>query len=215
MSELFNIEEHRVIDIVDGQYDDYPVNLLDFKVHLRPDIALDKSLVRRQSDYRPEFAYYSHDGVQYARRRFDFTLAPTGLMVTRDEYLAYYKTDGSLGTEFKIKTTTYDHTNIDDLGLAIEEQTKLRTDIVNHIKSMILGVVQTMNPTYNIHQIIAATLPFFNELTTERLDYVEIGSQDYAQAVAAVDLATTPHTYLAAPVAPGVTLKDYIILKTS
>lgn len=215
----FDIEEYLVKNVVDEDYSDKEVNVLDFKINLRSDIALDKHVVRRQSDYRPEYAYYylveNDQIVNYARRRFEFTIEASGLMSRRTEHLCYYLLDGNPGTEFKISDKSFDHTDVDELAEAIFEQTRLRTDIMNHLKGMIMGVVQQMNPTFTVPDIIGATLPFFNEYATERVDYIEIGSNLYANSVAAIDLSATAHTFLAAPIAPGLTLRNYIVSRTS
>jgi len=209
----FDIELYKIKNIVDGSKDDHDVNTIDFTIDLAPDYALDKRL-ERDLNFRPLYATYYDQEIDYARRRFDFQFSPSGLMVDRKEWLSYYLNDGSLGQEFLIKHRSYNHSNPEEFQMAIDEAVSLRKDIVGHIKTIISQVVFIGNPTFSLQQVIATTDPFFQELTNERLAFVDIGSSSYRLAIDAIDLQTTPHVYLAAPMPQGGTLKDYIVSLT-
>lgn len=216
----FDMERYKLKDIVDDNYDDRHVNTVDFTLHLGSDVALDKRVERSPDDYRPVYAYYYTEDEEgnetlYARRSFHFELGANGLMVERCEHLSYMKINDLWGPEFLIRKKTYDHTNVDEFTEALGEQIYLRQDIANHIKSMLSGVIQALNPTFNIEQIIAATQPFFTEYSQERTNFIEIGSHAYRDAIAAIDLAQRPeYAYLGVPIAEGVTLQDYIVSMT-
>lgn len=205
-----DIDQYKIKNIVSPLFDDTPVNLLDFTLHLQPHIALDKRLTR-DSSFRPEYAFYNYNGENYARRRFRFDFATNGLIMRRREYLCYYHLDGSEGEEFLIKDRTFNHGDAEQFQQALAEQINLRKDIVAHIKTVISQVVAAANPMYSLAEIIIVTDPFFQELTSERIAFVEIGSHDYSNKVKEIDLSSTPHSYLAAEVAPGVSLRDYIV----
>ena len=213
-----SVYDYKISDLLEKEFDVFTISSVDFTQHLKGEFALDKRL-ERDTDFRPLHAIYSDLGVDYARIRFEFTFHPEmGLMVDRKEWLAYYKTDDSLGTEFLISHRTFDLTNSEEFQQSTDEAIKLREDIVGHIKTTISGVVQALNPTFSIQEIINATDPFFQEYTDERLAFISIGSETYKNALANIDLQSTPHTYLAVPLdpvnAPTFTLRDYIVSMT-
>lgn len=211
MSSEFDIALYRVSDIVSPVYDDMPVNVVDFTLHLQPQITLDKVITKDVAG-RPTTAEYYYDGVMIADIHFDIQVdTNTRLMTTRKETLHYYKYDGTESPDIIIKDRTYNLTSLDDLEICMAERENARKAIFSRLKAFTLGVIQQYNPTYNSDQVVAMVKDLWNETSVHREDFVELGDNSFRDYIAAIDLNTTPHTWLSYQCAPSVTLQDYYV----
>ena len=205
MSDDYDLDNYKIQEIVGDNFDSYPVNDIDYTVHLQPEISLDKTTSRRLSDFRPEYkhAYLEVDGVDvvYARQRFAFEIAESGLMTSRTIYQAYYLNDGTLGKEFQIKYKSWNHERPSDLGEVVAEQAKLRVDVANYIKSLVLKAVIGMNPNFDTEDAITEASKFFLAYDSQRVAFIEIGSKAYRDAIAEINISQSQFGYLQIPMA--------------
>jgi len=208
MSE-FDLDDYKIQDYVDDNFDDLPCNLVDFKRHLRADIALNKKS-NMIANGRPEYAEYYQGEELIAKIYFEFVTTPSNLMLSRTEKLTYIKRDGSEGPLITIKHKEYDHSNLLDGSAVMFEREMARKSIMESIKAFLGGVLQQAL-TKTLPEVVLIIKPFWDEYAVHREDFVELGDHSFKDDVAAIDLATTPHTWLAIPIAEGVTVQDYIV----
>ncbi len=204
---------YRVIALVNREFEQLKLENIDFARHLRADVALNKK-VSKLANGRPEKAEY-YDGTDLvAVIEFDFTADAENLLQRRREWLKYYKTDDTTSDPILIKDKIFDPTDLVDGETVIEERVQARTSIVSSMKAFLSGVLmQGLGMT--LPQVITTIKPFWDEYKVERDDFIELGSPDWRDDLLAVDLATTPHTWMGIDVGGGVTIRDYMVSRLS
>lgn len=199
----------RIMDLVNTEFKGFPIESIDFKRHLRRDLALQKK-TSMSANGRPVKSSYYHNDVLFAEIRFEFT-DYNSLMVRRKEDLYYVKTDGSYSDPILIKDKPYDLTDPVDGAVSIEERINSRKHIVSHIKAFLSGVImQALGQS--IAEVIVTIGPFWDECWPERSSFIEFGTNDWVDYMNKPE-TSTEYSFLAIPVAPSVTVKDYIISK--
>lgn len=209
MSSEWDTDNFKIKDLVDANFDDLPANLVDFKRHLKPEVALEKSVVMRP-DGRPDKSLYYYNEVLIAIIHFYFIVDMHGLLSRRTEHLHYIKTDEAEGPAVTIKDKTY---NPDDIKFVIAEKEQARKGIVQDMEATILGVLTLAFPELTSEQVVEIGVTFSHALQQQRDDFVIYGLPYFKEAVAALDPADPGFEWLAVPL-PGVgTLQDYIVGK--
>ncbi len=205
--------DYRVIDLVNREFEQLKLENIDFARHLKSDVALNKKVTKLPNG-RPEKAEYYNGTDLIAVIEFDFTADTENLLQRRREWLKYYKTDGTTSAAILIKDKIFDSTDLVDGEAVIEERVKARTSIVSSMKAFLSGVLmQGLGQT--LPQVIATIKPFWDEYKVERDDFIELGSPDWKDDLIAVDLGTTPHTWMAIDIGGGVTIRDYMVSRLS
>ena len=68
----------------------------------------------------------------------------------------------------------------------------------------------------NMDQVIATINPFWDFYKNEREDFIDLGATTWLASMQAIDLQTTPYTWMAIPIDQnGTTVKDYIVARLS
>ena len=210
MSNEYTLSNYRINDLIDEQFDDLAINLVDFKRHLQPDKTLEK-YTTMGPDGRPIKAEYFYESVLHARIDFEFTKTPDNLLVSRTEKLFYIKNDDSDSPAIYIKQKTYNHGDLNDATIVVQERVKARQTVLEEIKAFTIGVLSAPPYSNTITQIITMIKPFWDEHATERSNFVELGDESFKGAIAAID-TSVDHTWLASPFnLDGNTLQDYYV----
>lgn len=211
---------YRIMDLVKDEFQGYEINSIDFKRHLKNDVALDK-VVSMLPNGRPEHSIYNYNNVNFAKIRFE--IQDNGsLMTSRKEYLAYYKEDGTLGPEALIKSNTLDFTKEFDLSVAVDERVNARKYIVKAMKGYLSGILmQALGKSMG--EIVALVTPYWDSCELERRHFEEFGSSDWkddlvaldvsAMNLAAPDMSVAPYPYLSIDLGEGVTIRDWMVSK--
>lgn len=204
--------DYKITALIDEQFDDLTINLVDFKRHLRAEIVLDKTLTRGL-DGRPVQKDYFYSGTQYAKLIYTFVTNADNFVIERTESIYYIKNDDTDGIEVKISHRTYDPTNLGDVALMMQERTQARSFIIEEIKAFTAGVLQQAPMT--IPQIIALTIGFWNDHSGLMNEFIGLGYEGFKDAIAAID-TTVDYTWLGTVWnVDGDTLQDYFVSRLS
>ena len=205
----FDINDYKIKDLVDGFYDDLPVNILDFKTCLKSDVSLDKTITMFDNG-RPAKNQYFHNDILYAEIRFVFSDV-NSLLTQRIEELYYIKNDGvTFSPKIVIKNRTYDHTDLTDGAIVVQERIDARNQIVASMKAFLSGVLmQALGQS--MAQVVTTITPFWDETQADREHFIDLGTDAWQDALKAIDLTTTAYTYLSIPIdGNGTTARDYM-----
>lgn len=202
--------------VLDDRFRGYHFNSVDFKRHLVPEVALNKKVTRRE-DGRPEKAeYFIKDGVNgdtlVATIYFYFDIdGGSGLLNRRSEHLVYKKKDGSNAPAAVIKDKFYDMQNQYDAAKMLEERRYGRELVIDEIKATLLGVLSAANPSLTTGQVIGLGVQFFNDKDNLIKNFIDLGTDEFKNDLAAIDLSVTTYTWILTEVSPGINLRDYMV----
>lgn len=211
MSDVFNIEHYRVYDIIDPAYDDANVNLIDFTLHLKPEVTLHKKLVKDASG-RPIIASYFYGETLICNICFDFEVDTNSSLISRrTETLHYITTEGEESPDILIKDKVFDFSDLNDLEVAMQERESARKSILSKLKGTTIGVIQMYIPSLSSDEVVVLVKDFWNDTINTRSDFIELGDNTFRDFLVAIDLPTTEYTWLSYQIQAGVTLRDYYV----
>lgn len=204
-----------ISEVLEDSFKNYHFNSVDFKRHLVPEIALNKSVTRRE-DGRPEKAEYfiKKEGgdVLVATINFYFVIdVDSGLISRRSEHLTYEKKSGGKTSEAVIKDKFYDMVNPYDAAKILEERRLARSLIIDEIKATLLGVLSLANPNLSTAQVIGLGVTFFNDKEDFINNFIELGTEDFKNDLININLSVTAYTWLLTEISAGVNLRDYMV----
>ena len=223
-----NGDELILAPLLDVKFRKLNYNSIDFKRHLLPTVALNKKVLKRTdgAPHKSEYyvkgvhlntdknsTYLDDEDVLVAEIEFGYILGEDDkLQRRRTEYLRYRRADKWTG-DIIIKDKVFDLSDLNDFAIVIEEREQGRKSLISEIKSMLLGVLSATNPTLSTKEVIALGLPFFVFYKDAINAFTEMGDDTFRDALTATDLGTTPYSWLGVPIAPSVTLRDYMVAK--
>jgi len=206
-----NVSNYKIAPYVDVNFIDDRIHLVDFKRQLKANIALTKKTYR-SSDGRPTYNEYFYNNELMAKIYFIFESNENNLLTRRTEKLVYIKNDGSEGDLITIKDKIYDITDVSDASLIVQERVNARIYLVDSLNIFILGVLAQYHPTNTQNENIMMVLPYWNEIESERMMFINLGLPDWKDSMAAIDInnLSTDHTWLGYVIdANGTTVRDY------
>lgn len=147
----------RVLDLVDDKFKGYHPSKIDFRLHLRADITLKKTVTMLKNG-RPSKAEYSYEGEKIAEITFEFTADAFNFMTRRREILGYVSKDGNIYTTWAIADQSYVHTDPYQMRERVKERKDARENIFSEIKSKIdvflAGYYLAQSPPWTYAQIL-------------------------------------------------------------
>lgn len=205
-------QELRVIDIVDEQFAQWAPSKIDFRKHLKPNIYLQKNVIMLPNG-RPQKALYSYNGELIAEIEFTFQTNAFNFMIRRIERLAYYKRSGGLSDQWVIADDMYDQNNPYHLREMMKERSGARALIIEEVKAFLNGVLAQFylpqGKTYP--EILEVAGTFWDKYSTPIDSWINVGAPQFHQTLT----AETEFTFLDFEVATGVTVRAYVLNKTS
>lgn len=138
----------RVLSLVEEKFSNYHPSKIDFTIHLKPNVVLNKKVTMLRNG-RPEKAEYFYLGEKICEIKFEFEVNAFNFMIRRSEKLAYVQGNGELGPFYLIKDKTFDMANFADKSEVVEERVDGRQYIMKEIKSVlndVLGLYYIMLP---------------------------------------------------------------------
>jgi hypothetical protein len=222
-NELYNVtlnhdpslfSEFRIMSLINSEFLGFPLENIDFARHLKKDIALNKK-VFKDNNGRPTRSEYYNDNDLVAEIEFIFTLTSSNLVQRRQEYLRYYRDNGTKSDSILIKDRIYDFTNLVDGELAVQERIDSRHSIVASMKAFLSNILMQAL-IIDMDQAVITIKPFWDEYHDDIDSFVELGVYNWRDGLIAIDLASTPYTWLAVPVdGEGTTIRDYMVARIS
>lgn len=150
------ITPYRILDLVSEHFVSYPIENIDFTIHLKRDIALSKDDQVFKVDGRPDYFIYYYNDQKIAKRVIEITADPlSNLMSHRKVMIAYYRQDDSLGEYFIVGDQPYNMLKHETI--IMEERVTGRKRIIAIVKGLIVKVLSVhhgANKTFNenLHQ---------------------------------------------------------------
>lgn len=208
-----DIEEYLISALVDRAFNDYKYWHLDFRRHLKKEVALTKD-VSFDVVGRPIEALYTFNDVLYAKLKWTFINLPnSNLMGSRKEEVLYILNNGSEGPTFTVKEDFYDiAASPYHKGIVLQERVKGRSFILDDLKGTVLGSLKASNPTLPEMDVIEIGSEFFDTYSSELSTFKETGSKkivtstDTDTSLPWLDDDLTPEM-------PGYKIRDHIKAK--
>jgi len=206
-----HISNYKIAPYVDVNFIDDRIHLVDFKRHLKANVALTKKTYRA-ADGRPTYNEYYYDGELMAKIYFIFESNENNLLTRRTEKLVYIKNDDTEGNLITIKDKIYDINDVSDASLVVQERVTARQYIVDSLNIFILGVLAQYHPDNTQNENIMMVLPYWNDTEAQRLMFIDLGLPDWKNSLAAIDINDLPEdrAWLGYVIdANGTTVRDY------
>lgn len=202
----------RVFGLVHDQFKDLHPSKIDFRRHLRPEIYLQKSVTILPNG-RPDKAVYSFDGQDICEIKFEFESDSLNFMRRRTELLSYYKKSGERGEQFAIADDFYSLDNPYHLQIIMQERSEARSMIIEQVKAFLNGVLAQfyLPQGWTYPQILQVVGEFWNKYGAPINAWISVASPQFQTMLTAEE----DFEFLDLEVSPGVTVKQYVLQKTS
>lgn len=202
----------RVIQFVDEKYKNFHPSKIDFRLHLQQGIYLQKNVTYLPNG-RPQLATYYYNKVLIAEIEFEFQINAFNFMTRRIERLAYYKANDTKSEQWVITDNIYNDANPYHLREMMKERSESRALIIEEIKAFLNGVLAAhyIPLGYTYGQLLEMVGTFWNTYSNLIDAWISVGSPQF-QAALFIDNTLE---FLSIEVTEGVTVKQYVIDKTS
>lgn len=207
------IKDFIIGNYTDPYYINQPFNLFDFKNMLLRECATSKKTYKLANG-RPQKAEYYIDGILVAVIYWTFTTTASNVVTNKKLELVYIRPDNSESDKILIKNKDFDPTDqsIDDGALVMKERVDARNNILEGIKANLAGIIMAgLGKT--MAETVVVIRPFWDEYSSQRSDFIELGAENWRTEMAALDLGVTAHTWLGIELAPTYTVRDFIVEK--
>jgi hypothetical protein len=170
----FSVYPYRVYEYVNETIKDFPIENVDFKIHLRSDLAAVKCNRVFHQNGKPDHVEYKVEGILLARRRWEFTVNPdTGFPEDVKEFLGYYRENGDLGEYFLIKHNVYDL--LSDADEIMTQLERPRKNIIKQLKGLVFKNISVADPALSHENKLMQTGEFFRDYLSVINMFTEIG----------------------------------------
>lgn len=201
-----------ILNLVHDQFKTLHPSKIDFRRHLKSDVYLQKNVVMLPNG-RPQKAIYSFNSQAIAEIEFVFAVNAFNFMVRRTEKLSYYKGSGEKSEQYIIADDYFDQNNPYHLREMMKERSNSRAMIFEEVKAFLNGVLAQFylpqGKTYP--EILTIAGQFWDKYSTPIDSWINVGAPQFRTMM----LAESEFNFLDAPVSEGVTVRSYIINKTS
>lgn len=206
-----SIGEFKIGDYADRHFSDMPFNLFDFKTMLRRESVTNKTTTMLANG-RPNTSSYWIEGVLMGKLYYIFTTDSDGFITNRTEELVYIGRDDTESERICIKNKSYDltDTSITDASIVLSERRESRNTVLQSMKTIAGGTLKA-RLSLTMAEVAVLIEPFWAEYGTAKVDFIDIGGPGLLNGIIAMDVATTPYTWILEEVVPGVTIRDYMI----
>ena len=123
-----------------------------------------------------------------------------GFARQRVQTISWFREDGSAG-DAKTRVKLYNNTE------GRTEGRRRRRNVIDQMSIRVVGVVAATETAGDIAAAVALTTPYIEDLETEVQQYIEASSSNLSTAIA----SDTGHSWLDNPLAPGVTVRMFIL----
>lgn len=209
-----NNTQLRIFDLVHNDFRFNDPSKIDFTIHLKNGVLLKKETEMIKNG-RPLIARYYHPTTNdmVAEIKFVFIDNAYKFMAQREEWLGYYNHAGIITEYYLIHKRTYDFTKLDQATESMQERVTARNTIIQGLKIVINSflvqyhVAQGNSVSTSAAKAIVTGGTFFNNYRNNISDFIEVASGSFKTNV----LADTTFPWLDNPIAPGVSVRAYIV----
>lgn len=204
----------RIRDLLHPEFVNYHPSKIDFTMHLLPNTLLVKKITMAKNG-RPVVAKYYHPttGEIVCEIKYEFIDNGSRFMIDRKEKLGYYQNNGLVPAYYTIHHRSYDFNILNEATESLAERVEARGNIIQEVKivchSFMVGMymAQGQNVTQASTSAITLGQTFFNAFRLDIADFIEVASDKFKINIA----ADTTFTWIDGNIAPGVTLRQYIV----
>jgi hypothetical protein len=215
-----NSSRLKIYDLVDDEFSKFHPAKIDFTIHLKPNIVLNKKTIMLKNG-RPSKSEYYHDGQKIAEIKFEFVANAQNFLTKRTELLGYVRGDGEISEFYKIHEKIYDMNNINDKAMVTDERQSARKYIMEEIKSIlndVLGLYYIVLPPAEdkktITELYQLAGAFWNSYSAQIDSWFNTATGDFKDQI----LAETNHAFLDLMVPPQISglespisVRNYIV----
>lgn len=205
-------QELRVMDYVDEKFATLPPSKIDFRRHLKENLYLQKSVTMLPNG-RPQVATYTLDGFLIAEIEFVFETNAFNFMTRRTEKLSYYKRNNTKSDQWVIADDFFDVANPYHLREMMKERSEARSMIFEEVKAFLNGILAQfyLPQGWTYGQILEVAGDFWVTYSSDIDAWINVGSPRFATNLT----ADTEFDFLDVVVSEGVTVRQYVLTKTS
>jgi len=196
----------KIYDLVDSEFSKFHPAKIDFTIHLKPNIVLNKKTSMLKNG-RPEKSEYFNGETKICEIKFEFETNAQNFLTKRTELLGYVRGDGEITEYFKIHEKIYSMTNINDRAMVTDERQAARKYIMEEIKSIlndVLGLYYIVLPPAEEKKTIAELYQlagtFWNSYSAHIDSWFNTATGDFEAQI----LAETNYPFLDLMVPPQV-----------
>lgn len=201
----------RVMDLVAFEYRSNSPAKIDFTQHLKSGVNLEKRDVVMTKSGRPTLVRYYYQDVKIAELTFDFEVDGLNFMTRKIIRLGYFSIDDQVHDKYIIEDRKYNGTIAYQHQQQLEERTIGRQYIIDSLRADIDRMLTTaisQNPTAS--GVLSAMInSFWVEYNPHLSAFINAGGT-YLRSKFATDKT---YPFLNSPVAPGITVRMYIMDK--
>jgi lysozyme family protein len=209
---LYNeVDRLWILDLVAYEFKDWHPSKIDFTKHLKNGVFLEKREVQMLKNGRPVKSIYYYGQQKVAEILFEFESDELNFMTRRTEKLGYFSKDGDIHEHWTISDEFFSGSNTYQHSKRLQERTAARQLIVDSLRADIdkfLTISAQQNPTMS-SALSAMINAFWVEYNPHLSAFINSGGT-YLRTKFATD---TTYPFLNSLVAPGVSVKAYIVDK--
>lgn len=209
---LYNeIDRLRILDLVAYEFRDWHPSKIDFTRHLKNGVFLEKRDVQMLKNGRPVRAVYYYGNDKVAEIVFEFTSDEIGFMTRRTEKLGYFSKDEYIHEQWVISDEFFSGSNSYQHLKRLEERTNARQLIIDALRADIdkfLTITAQQNPTMS-----GALSSMINGFWVDYNPHLSAFANSGGTYLRTKFENDTVYPFLNSLVAPGVSVKAYIVDK--
>lgn len=206
----------KVFDFLQAEFKHYHPSKIDFTMHLKTNVLLEKKVIML-SNGRPFVAkYYYPDSTNednlIAEIKFEFIDNSSKFMVERKEWLGYYLGDGTIPEYYLIHHRKYNFNVVKEAAESLQERVDARSNIIQEVKivshNAILKDYLMKGKTMTEANFLAIQDggTFFNEFRQQISNFIEVADPSFKNAV----YSDTKYSLLNLYAATNVTVRQYV-----
>ncbi len=141
----------KILDLVDDPFRLYHPAKIDFTIHLKPGIVLQKT-TKMARNGRPEVCEYYYENQKMAEIKFEFDVDARNFVRRWREHLGYVRGDGTIKDWYPISDKSFSQSDLADRAAVIDERSSARQMIMKEIKAVLSDVLI-------LHYVLLPELP--------------------------------------------------------
>ena len=203
----------KITSILDDRFTDLPPNKIDFRRHLQDGMNLSKTITMSENG-RPVKAEYKNGEELIARISFEFQTNSFNLITRRIERLGYFNLNGDISNEYVISDEVWDLSQTYYLAKAINERYLARSIIFDEVKAYInaLMLQEHLSTGKTYQDVLSDGYLFWKAYSSDIDAWFHIGADG---PLGTRILNDTEFEFLDIEVAPGITIRSWIISRIS
>lgn len=206
--EYFSNKTCRITQFIHPDFKDNHLSKIDFTMHLKDGIFLEKKEVIVSKNGRPVKSIYYHCGKKIAEIVFEFANDSDGYMISRVEKLGYYCVDDSVLAYYIISNEKFSGAITYQHQKRVAERTQARQFIMDSLRADIDRMLKAASGGNSV--MAGALAGMINTFWVEYNPFIEAFISSGGTFLRQKFLDETKYPFLNSVIAPSVTVRMYI-----